>query len=148
MSSTVTLETRTPEIGATVKLAEGARGEAVEAEYTLADDDLYVRARIESDEIAPYYAAGNKGPMHPKTAMAWTQPYVAGNALKSSPPAIAGFSTSATTRTTRCCVVGGLPASAVAPRHKAGRSRRCLRRRRHRKRFAKHWRGCGLSVAS
>ena len=66
-------------IGATVKLAEGARGEAVEAEYTLADDDLYVRARIESDEIAPFYAAGNTAPMHPKVAMAWTQPYAAGD---------------------------------------------------------------------
>ena len=70
-----TIPVYSQEIGATVSLVEGAKGEAVEAEYTLADDDLYVRARIESDEIAPYYAAGNKGPMHPKTAMAWTQPY-------------------------------------------------------------------------
>ena len=74
-----TIPVYSPEIGATVKLAEGARGEAVEAEYTLADDDLYVRARIESDEIAPFYAAGNTAPMHPKVAMAWTQPYAAGD---------------------------------------------------------------------
>ena len=35
----------------------------------------YVRARIESDELAPYYAFGGKGAMHPKVAMAWTQSY-------------------------------------------------------------------------
>ena len=57
-----------------VKCVGGGKGEAVTAEYTL-EDDLYVRARIESDETAPYYAAGNKGPMHPKVAMAWTQPF-------------------------------------------------------------------------
>ena len=32
-------------------------------------------ARIESDELAPYYAFGGKDAMHPKVAMAWTQPY-------------------------------------------------------------------------
>ena len=45
------------------------------AEYSLAADDLYVRARVESDERAPYYVLGGKGAMHPKVAMAWTQPY-------------------------------------------------------------------------
>ncbi len=34
-----------------------------------------VRARVVSDEQAPYYAAGNTAPMHPKFASAWTQPY-------------------------------------------------------------------------
>ena len=63
------------EVGATVKCVGGGKGEAVVAEYALDDDDLYVRARIESDETAPYYAAGNTSPMHPKVAMAWTQPF-------------------------------------------------------------------------
>ena len=45
------------------------------ASYTLTPDDLYVRARVVSDEQAPYYAAGNTAPMHPKFATAWTQPY-------------------------------------------------------------------------
>ena len=44
------------------------------AEYTLAEDDLYVRARVESDEPALYYTTGGDGPMHPKTSTAWTQP--------------------------------------------------------------------------
>ena len=62
-------------IGATVKSVSGKKGDRVAAEYSLADDDLYVRARVESDELAPYYAFGGKGFMHPKVAMAWTQPY-------------------------------------------------------------------------
>ena len=63
------------EIGATVKSVSGRKGERVAAEYSLASDDLYVRARVESDEQAPYYAFGGKYSMHPKTSMAWTQPY-------------------------------------------------------------------------
>ena len=62
-------------IGATVKSVSGKKGDRVAAEYSLADDDLYVRARVESDELALYYAFGGKGHMHPKTNMAWTQPY-------------------------------------------------------------------------
>lgn len=63
------------EIGRTVKLVRGAAGEPLSAECGISQDDLYVRARIESDEPAPYYAAGNTAPMHPKTSMAWTQPF-------------------------------------------------------------------------
>ena len=62
-------------IGATVKSVSGKKGDCVAAEYSLAGDDLYVRARVESDERAPYYVLGGKGAMHPKVAMAWTQPY-------------------------------------------------------------------------
>ena len=36
-------------IGATVKLAEGAKNQRLVASYTLAEDDLYVRARVESE---------------------------------------------------------------------------------------------------
>ena len=63
------------DVGATVKEVRGGKGKALVASYTLAPDDLYVRARVESDEPAPYYAAGNTAPMHPKFATAWTQPY-------------------------------------------------------------------------
>jgi hypothetical protein len=65
-------------VGATVKSVSGGKGERVAADYSLAADDLYVRARVESDERAPYYVLGGKGAMHPKTAMAWTQPYQEG----------------------------------------------------------------------
>lgn len=65
-------------VGATVKSVSGKKGDRVAAEYSLADDDMYVRARVESDERAPYYVKGGKGPMHPKTGMAWTQPYQRG----------------------------------------------------------------------
>ena len=61
-------------VGATAKSVSGKKGDRVAAEYSLADDDLYVRARVESDERAPYYVLGGKGAMHPKVAMAWTQP--------------------------------------------------------------------------
>jgi len=59
-----------PEIGQTAKCVEGQAGEEVMASYTLGADDLYVRARIESDEpaICPGY-------LHPKVRCAWTQPY-------------------------------------------------------------------------
>ena len=63
------------EVGATVKCVSGRAGESVCAEYALADEDLYVRARVESDETAPFYTAGCTGALHPKVAMAWTQPY-------------------------------------------------------------------------
>ena len=70
-----TLPVYSNEIGATVREVRGGKGEALAASYTLAPDDLYVRARVVSDEQAPYYAAGNTAPMHPKFATAWTQPY-------------------------------------------------------------------------
>ena len=63
-------------IGATVKNVVGRKGERVAGEYSLSADDLYVRARVESDECAPYYVLGGKGAMHPSVAMAWTQPYI------------------------------------------------------------------------
>ena len=62
-------------IGATAKSVSGKKGDRVAADYSLADDDLYVRARVESDERAPYYTMGGKYFMHPKVATAWTQPY-------------------------------------------------------------------------
>ena len=70
-----TLPVYSSEIGATVREVRGGKGESVTASYTLAPDDLYVRARIVSDEQAPFYAVGNSAPMHPKFASAWTQPY-------------------------------------------------------------------------
>ena len=63
------------EIGATVKGVSGDKGRRLTAKYSLAADDLYVRARVESDEPALYYTTGGDAPMHPKTSMAWTQPY-------------------------------------------------------------------------
>ena len=43
------------------------------ASYTLAADDLYVRARVESNESATYPNAISK--MHPPMKVGWTQPY-------------------------------------------------------------------------
>lgn len=63
------------EVGRMVKIVSGKKGEPVAADYSLASDDLYVRARIESDETAPYYSSGGKYHMHPKCSTAWTQPY-------------------------------------------------------------------------
>ena len=60
-------------IGATVKLVEGNRGERLVASYTLAADDLYVRARVESD--APTQFRRSRC-LHPKHHTAWTQPYL------------------------------------------------------------------------
>ena len=56
-------------------VAATAAAKVLAAEYSLASDDLYVRARVESDERAPYYTMGGKYFMYPKVAMAWTQPY-------------------------------------------------------------------------
>ncbi len=53
------------EIGKTVSLVEGT-----EATYTMAPDDLYVRARVESSLPSAYI-----GHFHPETKVAWTQPY-------------------------------------------------------------------------
>jgi len=53
------------DIGRTVKTTTG-----VDASYKLETDDLYVRARIESDspsQTSPHF--------HPKVKTAWTQPY-------------------------------------------------------------------------
>lgn len=53
------------EIGQTVKTVLGT-----EASYTLAADELYVRARIESNKPSKVII-----PLHPATQTAWTQPY-------------------------------------------------------------------------
>ena len=58
-------------IGCVVKKVSGGIGEAVSASYTLAPDDLYVRARILSPERPAASAF-----QHPKVHVAWTQPYV------------------------------------------------------------------------
>lgn len=60
-------------IGTTFKDVQGCPGERIEASYALADDDLYVRAVIESSEPAIPYAL--KGKCRPHVKMAWTQPY-------------------------------------------------------------------------
>ena len=59
-------------IGVTLKSVVGKPGERVEASYELADDDLYVRAVIESSE--PVEAYGLSAHQHPRRKMAWTQP--------------------------------------------------------------------------
>ena len=64
-----------PEIGAVAKEVTFGTGEAVRASYTLAPDDLYVRARVESDEPAVY--PNPERHLHPLVKMAWTQPYQA-----------------------------------------------------------------------
>lgn len=56
-------------IGCIVKEASGGIGEAVSASYSLAPDDLYVRARIISPERPAVRAF-----QHPKVHVAWTQP--------------------------------------------------------------------------
>ncbi|MBQ3290147.1 MAG: hypothetical protein IJH50_12100 [Kiritimatiellae bacterium] len=61
-------------IGATVKLVEGKKGERVEASYMLAADDLYVRARVESDAPTKFK---RQRCLHPAHHTAWTQPYCA-----------------------------------------------------------------------
>ena len=60
-------------VGAVAKRVAFAKGEAVKASYTLAADDLYVRARVESDEPAVYPNALNR--MHPPVKVGWTQPF-------------------------------------------------------------------------
>ena len=59
-------------IGATVRLVEGRKGERLEASYRLAADDLYVRARVESDAPTQFK---RKRSLHPEHHTAWTQPY-------------------------------------------------------------------------
>lgn len=60
-------------IGVEAKTVQGAPGEALSASYTLAPDDLYVRARIE-EPGQPLCTAY----LHPKGRLvAWTQPYCA-----------------------------------------------------------------------
>ena len=60
-------------VGAVVKTVSFGSGETASASYTLAADDLYVRARVESDEPAVYANAIDK--MHPPMKVGWTQPY-------------------------------------------------------------------------
>ena len=59
-------------IGATAKFEKGGRGERLEASYTLAADDLYVRARVESDAPTQFK---RRHKLHPDHKTAWTQPY-------------------------------------------------------------------------
>ena len=59
-------------IGATVNLVTGKRGERLEASYTLAANDLYVRARVESDAPTQFK---RRHKLHPDHHTAWTQPY-------------------------------------------------------------------------
>lgn len=59
-------------VGVTVKEVVGEPGEPVLASYVMAEDDLYVRARIESTE-PPLCRIS----LHPKNVCCWTQPYVA-----------------------------------------------------------------------
>ena len=59
-------------IGITFKSVDGGPGKRVEASYTLGDDDLYVRAIVESSESAVGYA--KECHQHPRHLMAWTQP--------------------------------------------------------------------------
>lgn len=58
-------------IGMTVKSVVGKKGEPLKVSYTMASDDLYVRARIEEDGVPLC-----KSPLHPQGKLvAWTQPY-------------------------------------------------------------------------
>jgi len=59
-------------VGVVVKKVSGGLGEAVKASYTMAADDLYVRARVISP-VRP--AVSLHAYQHPKTQMCWTQPY-------------------------------------------------------------------------
>lgn len=57
-------------VGVIAKSASGGVGEAVSASYTLAPDDLYVRARI----LSPGRPVASAF-LHPRLHVAWTQPY-------------------------------------------------------------------------
>lgn len=61
-----------PRIGLSAKVVEGRQDERTSASYALESDDLYVRARIESDEPAFISPCSH---FHPKVRCAWTQPY-------------------------------------------------------------------------
>ena len=61
-------------IGMVAKTVAARAGEPIRASYTLADDDLYVRARVEEKGV-PLCSA----PLHPQGLhVAWTQPYSCG----------------------------------------------------------------------
>ena len=58
-------------IGLVVKTVKGGIGDSIKASYTLQDDDLYVRARVE-ESAQPLCTAH----LHPQGKhVAWTQPY-------------------------------------------------------------------------
>ena len=61
-----------PRVGETAAIVSGRIGEPLSASYELRQDDLYVRARIESDEPSPFPRPSR---MHPRVKCAWTQPY-------------------------------------------------------------------------
>ena len=66
------------DIGRIVKTVTGAEGA-----YRLEPDDLYVRARVESDALRQ-----ERNPFHPKVKMAWTQPYAADDAASGKSSAV------------------------------------------------------------
>lgn len=59
-------------VGATVKVVQGSTGQALKVSYTLKSDDLYVRAKIESNAQTQFRRAEQFHVRHPT---AWTQPY-------------------------------------------------------------------------
>ena len=62
-------------LAAGVVFADGGAwdlGDRLEASYTLAADDLYIRARVESDAPTKFK---RKRCLHPAHHTAWTQPY-------------------------------------------------------------------------
>lgn len=59
-------------IGITLKSVSGKPGERVESSYELQNDDLYVRAIVESSVSVAGYALTSH--QHPQRLMAWTQP--------------------------------------------------------------------------
>jgi len=61
-------------IGQCVKCVKGKPGEPLEASFTMAADDLYVRARVESTKTTLNRQVGSKS-FCPPCRTAWTQPY-------------------------------------------------------------------------
>ncbi len=58
------------DIGRTAKTVSGT-----EASYVLGPDELYVRARIESDQPNRLALDPQRAHLHPKVQAAWTQPF-------------------------------------------------------------------------
>ena len=62
-----------PRVGAVVKTVAFGGGEEVRASCAMASDDLYIRARVESNE--PATCRTSAAGLHPPVKTAWTQPY-------------------------------------------------------------------------
>ena len=60
-------------VGAVVKTVSFGCGEEVRASCPMASDDLYIRARVESNEPATHGSSAVG--LHPPVKAAWTQPY-------------------------------------------------------------------------